>query len=209
MEIWHDQPVMRMCLALVLAVWAVTARAEDWFSRGHGREPTKDTVYVCHGYTCRIVTPVRFSPDELLRIAGGLTEVAADAAAERDNVSLAVQTFEAIVGERIGTSADLPKMQFGRGADDQMDCIDEATNTTALLMMLAKNNYLAHYKVEPPSARGFFLDLRYPHATAVLRDVETGERWAIDSWPRANAEPPVVQPLKVWKRGRGAIPEQS
>ena len=140
-------------------------------------------------------------------MAGKLAKGVTDAAAERDQVSKTVQVFEAIVGARIGTSADLPKMQFGRGGDDQMDCIDEATNTTSLLMLLVQNGYLKHHKVEPPSARGFFLDGRYPHATAVLKVVATGEKWAIDSWPRANAEPPVVQPLKVWKRGRGGVPE--
>ena len=198
---------MRIVLALLLVLSASAANADDWFSRGHGRAPTKDTVYVCHGYTCRIVTPVRFSPAEISRMAGKLAKGVTDDAAEREQVSKTVQVFETIVGARIGTSADLPKMQFGRGADDQMDCIDEATNTTSLLMLLAQNGYLKHHKVEPPSARGFFLDGRYPHATAVLKVVATGEKWAIDSWPRANAEPPVVQPLKVWKRGRGEVPE--
>lgn len=201
---------MRIVLALLLVLSASAANAastDDWFSRGHGRAPTKDTIYVCHGYTCRIVTPVRFSPAEISRIAGNLAKGVADDAAEREQVSKTVQVFETIVGARIGTSADLPKMQFGRGADDQMDCIDEATNTTSLLMLLAQNGYLKHHKVEPPSARGFFLDGRYPHATAVLKVVATGEKWAIDSWPRANAEPPVVQLLKVWKRGRGSVPE--
>ena len=198
---------MRFAFALPLLLWAFAAHADDWFSRGHGRTPTKDTVYVCHGYTCRIVTPVRFSPAEISRMAGELANGVADDVAEREQVAKTVQIFETIVGARIGTSADLAKMQFGQGADDQMDCIDEATNTTALLTLLAENGYLKHHKVEWPSARGFFLDGRYPHATAVLKVVATGEKWAIDSWPRANAEPPVVQPLKIWKRGRGGVPE--
>jgi len=198
---------MRAVLALLLILSAGGANAADWFSQGHGRAPTKDTVYVCHGYTCRIVTPVRFDPAEVARIAGKLADKPPDAAAEREAVSLAVQTFETMVGARIGTEADLPGMQFGRGADDQMDCIDEATNTTALLTLLAENGHLTRHRVEWPSARGFFFDGRYPHATAVLKDVETGEKWAIDSWPRANAKPPVVEPLKVWKRGRGGALE--
>jgi hypothetical protein len=88
-----------------------------------------------------------------------------------------------------------------------MDCIDEATNTTSLLLLLADKGFLKHHAVREPAARGFFLDGRYPHATAVLSEAGSGERWAIDSWPRANAEPPVVQPLGEWKRSRsGALP---
>ena len=198
---------MPRILILALLLVATPANAGDWFSRGHGFPPTENTVFVCHGYMCRIVTPVRFSLKDLARIAGRLAEGAADAAAEREAVSRAVQVYEEIVGARIGTDADLPGMQFGRGADDQMDCIDEATNTTSLLMLLDKNGYLAHHSVAEPSARGFFIDGRYPHATAVLADKNSGEKWVIDSWPRANAEPPVVQPLKVWKRGRRGIPD--
>jgi len=198
----------RIVLLVVVALGLSTAAAaqERWFARGHGYPPTSRKIYVCHGYTCRIVTPVRFSADELFAIAGDLAVGVTDAAAERQAISRSVQVYEKIVGARIGTAADLPGMQFGRGADDQMDCIDEATNTTSLLMLLAKNGYLRFHTVDPPSARGFFIDGRYPHATAVLTDTSSRKKWAIDSWPRANALPPVIQPLAKWKRSRvGAL----
>jgi hypothetical protein len=58
-----------------------------------------------------------------------------------------------------------------------------------------------------PRARGFLLDGRYPHATAVVAETGSGAKWAIDSWPRRNAEPPVIQPLSEWFRSRGgALP---
>ena len=195
--------IMRPILIAFLATFAGAAHADDWFSRGHGRAPTVDEIFVCHGYTCRIVTPVRFSADDIAKIAGALADGSLqDGAAEREALSLTVQAFETIVGARIGTSADLPGMQFGQGADNQMDCIDEATNTTGLLLFLAGHGYLRHHSVEAPSARGFFIDGRYPHATAVLTDKDSGERWAVNSWPRANALPPVIMPLKEWKRSR-------
>jgi hypothetical protein len=193
---------MRRILAFLLVALAGAAHANDWYSRGHGQPPTKEKVFVCHGYTCRIVTPVRFSPDDVAKIAGSLAEGAADAEGERQALSDAVQTFETMVGGRIGTAHDLPGMQFGQGSDDQMDCIDEATNTTSLLLFLDQHGYLKHHKVGAPSARGFFIDGRYPHATAVLTDTGTGKKWAIDSWPRANALPPVIMPLAEWKRSR-------
>ena len=45
---------------------------------------------------------------------------------------------------------------------------------------LPGHGYLRHHRVEAPSARGFFIDGRYPHATAVLTDTDSGERWAVD-----------------------------
>jgi hypothetical protein len=184
---------------LLLAPGAASA---DWFALRGVTPPTESRVYVCHGYSCRIVTPVTFSQSEMDRMTRPLRDGPGDPAAERTAISDVVQIFETIVGARTGTSADLAKMQFGQGKPDQMDCLDEATNTTSLLTLLAQRGLLRHHTVKPPSARGFFLDGRYPHATAVLAENGTGEKWAIDSWPRANAEPPVVQRLSEWKRAR-------
>jgi hypothetical protein len=191
-------------MGVATLILAGEASARDWFDIRGVPAPEADRIYICHGYTCRIATPVRFNAIEIEAIAGRLRDGAVDAADERLAVAAAVEIFETIVGARIGTAADLPKMQFGQGADDQMDCIDEATNTTALLRLLAQHGYIRHHKVMQPTARGFFLDGRYPHATAVLAENGSGEKWAIDSWPRANAEPPVIQPLSEWKRSRSS-----
>lgn len=192
--------------AALLAALVGQSLAAGWYERGHGRPPVGDRVYVCHGYTCRIVTPVQLSEGEARQITKPLARRPKDAEEERKALSIAVQAFERIVGKRVGTSGDLPKMQFGGGGDDQMDCIDEATNTTSLLTWLQGRGYLQHHTVREPRARGFFLDGRYPHATAVIAEREVGALWAIDSWPRANAEPPVVQPLPAWLRSRSAEP---
>ncbi len=196
---------LSLLFALVLLTTGAQAQ-ENWFKRGHGRAPSLSKAFICHGYTCRLVTPVYFTADEFSRIGRQLAAGTRDAAEERAAISRAVQAFETFVGARIGTANDLPAMQFGRGADDQMDCIDEATNTTSLLMMLAKHGYIRHHTVEAPSARGFFFDGRYPHATAVLTDTATGEKWAVDSWPRANGEAPLVMPLAQWKGMRTHLP---
>jgi hypothetical protein len=180
--------------------------AAGWYERGHGRPPVGNRIYVCHGYTCRIVSPVALTGADIAEIAAPFAAELPDATAERDAISRSVQAFERIVGARIGTSRDLAEMQFGGGSDDQMDCIDEATNTTSLLTWLKEQGYLRHHKVREPRARGFFLDGRYPHATAVIAEEQGGALWAIDSWPRANAEPPVVQPLAAWFRSRSAVP---
>jgi hypothetical protein len=194
---------LRLALAfLLLAVTVEGAFAVNWFSRGHGRAPEMDRIFICHNYTCRMVTPVRFSAEDIAEIAGDLQGDTGSAAAELQAISQAVQTFERIVGQRIGTSNDLPGMQFGQGTPDQMDCMDEATNTTALLVFLSAHGYLRYHTVREPASRGFFLDGRYPHATAVVSVNSSGEKWAIDSWPRANAEPPVIQPLPEWRRSR-------
>jgi hypothetical protein len=180
--------------------------ARDWYEARGTPPPNGNRVYVCHGYSCRVVTPVTLSAAEVKQIAAPLVPAAPNPATERDALSRAVQIFETLVGRRVGTSGDLAEMQFGRGGRGQMDCIDEATNTTSLLRMLAQAGHLKHHHVLQPSARGFFLDGRYPHATAVLAEIDANTKWAIDSWPRANGQAPVIQKLSEWMRSRRGVP---
>src|SRR5688500_19966928 len=111
MTIFSKQLRLFLCIAGALA--GGQAAAGDWFDR-HGRAPVGDRVYVCHGYTCRVVTPVSLSAAEIGRIVAPLLGADGDADAERQALSRSVAVFVNIVGARIGTSGDLPAMQFGQ-----------------------------------------------------------------------------------------------
>jgi hypothetical protein len=60
---------------------------------------------------------------------------------------------------------------------------------------------LKHHEVAGPESRGYLLDMRYPHATAVVVNRQTGSRWAIDPWTKRNGERPDTLPLERWMRG--------
>jgi hypothetical protein len=198
--------IPRIAAAVAALIFLGAPAAADWYGARGVPPPVGSRVYVCHGYGCRIVTPVTLTGAEISLIASPF-EDAGDAVAERAALARAVQSFEEIVGVRVGTGGDRPRTQIGEARSDQMDCIDEATNTTSLLKLLATQGALRHHNVGKPAARGFFLDGRYPHATAVIAEAG-GAKWAVDSWPRANAEPPVIQPLAKWLRSREAIPSE-
>jgi hypothetical protein len=126
---------------------------------------------------------------------------ASSAKAERAAVSKAVRHYETRAASVIGIR-DQPKsnarQHHRRG---QMDCVDESTNTRALLLYLERRKLLRHHAVDRNVTRGFLIDGRYPHSTAVLRD-RSGKKWAIDSWYEPAGGPPDVRPLSEWvKRG--------
>lgn len=81
----------------------------------------------------------------------------------------------------------------------QFDCIDTSRNTTSLLLVLDQLKLLRHHDVDAPEARGFFLDGRPPHATAVLVEKATGTKWSIDSWTVGYGQALEVMPLDRWK----------
>lgn len=187
---------------IAVAAMIGTADAAEW-SRWYvskAPEPRGSRVHICHSFGCTKVSRVTFSQKDLAVIAGPLGKGTRSAPEERAALSGAVQRYEQLVGSRIGTSADLPGIQ-GWGRSDQMDCIDEATNTASLLILLSSHGYLRFHEVRSPTSRGFFLDGRYPHSTAVMAE-RGGEEWSVDSWPRANGEAPVIMPMREWRRQR-------
>jgi hypothetical protein len=108
--------------------------------------------------------------------------------------------MEKIIGEKTGTSGDRGGNLAGFGQQGQMDCIDESYNTTTYLKLLQRDGLLKFHRVMNRSTR-FGLFAGMPHSTAVIRDVASGQDYAVDSWFFDNGELPVIMPLAHWKSG--------
>lgn len=169
-------------------------------------KPSADRIYVCHGFDCRRKSKLELTGADSARFASIMAGGRGSAAAERAAVSKAVQYFEDRAAMTIGVR-DKPKSDITQsGQMGQMDCIDESTNTRLLLLHLQGRGLLKHHKVEGNVSRGAFVDGRYPHSTAVLRDKQ-GKQWAVDSWYEPMGGPPDIMPLAEWQQ-RGVMGER-
>jgi len=164
--------------------------------------PTTRLVIVCHDFGCAQRTPVGLSSGDLATLTSLLAPGRASAEAERRAVAAAWAWFDRRVGPAAGTTRRVARATGlgGQGTRGQMDCIDTSRNSTSLLLILEQLHLLRHHKVEGPEARGFLLDGRGPHATAVVTDIHTGRQWAVDSWTHKYGEQPDILPLDVWKQ---------
>ncbi|BAS00772.1 hypothetical protein [Blastochloris viridis] len=160
--------------------------------------PRPDRVTVCHDFGCTARTAVTLHPGDLGEVRR-LLQGARTAEAERAAVARAVALLERKVAPVAGTAADRGGLDPLRPERGQLDCIDETTNTTQYLVLLADLGLLKFHQPEGPAARGFLIDLRYPHQTAVMVERATGRPWAVDSWPHPNGVPPDVMPLDRWR----------
>ncbi len=153
---------------------------------------------VCHGYGCYFQTPVTLTSADRSRIAAIMASGRKSAEAERAAIRRAVQVFELRSTQVIGV-ADRPKMEFGEARQKgQMDCVDESTNTDHFLRYLQSAGLLRHHGVSSRESRGSFIDGRYPHFAAVLRD-KSGTLWAVDSWYEPAGGKPDVMRLAEWE----------
>ena len=63
------------------------------------------------------------------------------------------------------------------------------------MLVLDQLNLLRHDDVDLPETRGFFLDGRQPHGTAVLVEENNGTKWSIDSWSVGYGRALEIMPL--------------
>ncbi len=167
------------------------------------RGPAANTVYVCHAYGCSRQTRFRFTDADIAELRGVMSKVRTSdtPAEERRATAYAIAWMETRVGKVIGTDKDRPGMDFqGSGDPTQNDCVDEATNTTSYLLVLAHNGLLKHHTVGTPFSKENLLRgvAGWPHWTAVLAETATSQKWAVDSWIYANGENPAVVEVEKW-----------
>lgn len=167
------------------------------------RAPEGNTVFVCSGYGCQTQSPLRFGPEQVKTLAEIMrkTKQADTPAEERRAVAYAVGWMEAYAGEKVGTKDDRPGMDYdGSGDPGQLDCVDEATNTTSYLTILQSNSLLKHHTVGRPFSRGNILlgVSNWPHWTGVLWETGSKQKWAVDSWIGPNGENPAVVEAEKW-----------
>lgn len=163
-------------------------------------DPTYQHFSVCYEHTCQQVVSRSLHPDEWRRITAPLRVHLPTAADERAAIAVAVGSMESVVGQLTGTGQDRGGNLAGFGLSGQMDCIDESTNTTSYLTMLAADGLLKHHTVLDRATR-FGLFAGAPHTTAVIQETGSGSRFAVDAWFFDNGEPPAVVDLHKWKSG--------
>jgi hypothetical protein len=162
--------------------------------------PTPSLVTVCHGFGCNFRSEVPLTGHDLAVLKQLLAVGKGSAASERRAIGTAGAWFDRRIGSEAGTKGHVARANreymFDKG---QLDCVDSSRNTTSLLLVLDELHLLRYHDVVEPVARGYLIDARPPHVTAVLRERSSGEEWAVDSWTRGYGQAPEIMPLSRWK----------
>lgn len=194
-----------LLIAILFATRAVAgedAEAMAYLTKYDVPQPTTSEVVICHGFGCKYRTPVRLNPSDIARLRSILKDGQRSPRNEINAIANAVSWFERRVGAVTGTNRRTPRAGPDQaGIQTEADCIDESVNTTSLLLLLSGLDLLKHHAVVGPESRGYLLDMRYPHATAVVENLKTRSRWAIDPWTKRNGERPDTLPIERWMQG--------
>lgn len=178
-------------LIITLALLMGVPTAEASLSSGR--------ITVCVDYGCDYTRTADIRSDEWRLVEEILAE-SESADAERMALAEAIGALEQIVGSKVGTAEDAPRNASpNTRIIGQLDCISESINTERYLQLLASNNLLRHHRVAGRKVRHrWIFDT---HWTAVIEEIDSGAKFAVDSWHGANGEPAVIQQLSAWDRG--------
>ena len=161
-------------------------------------KPTAQSFSTCRGYGCQIVEIIEPTKEEWRAIENTFHPPAKSARAERKKMAASIAVFEEVVGNINGTSEDIWGT-FQKTGHKQQDCVDESTNTSLYLLALKERGHIKFHSIDVPQSRVPFM--KWPHQTATITEIKTGDRYAIDSWFHNNGHKPEIIPFETWKKG--------
>lgn len=162
--------------------------------------PSAERLTVCAGEVCAKRRDVSLSDDDRNTLRAFFDGTAGDPVAEREAMKRAIVWFEHRTGvdDKRPPTEELDKRKVKEVFWNYHSCVDDTANTTAFLLTLKKLGLLAQHEVEGQAYRGFIIDGKVPHFTAVIREKATGEEYAVDTWLYTTGEPVIVKPLSDW-----------
>ena len=195
----HPHKKFRALLGWFLLLLAGHGMADSAPESALIRHPAPARFNICFNHGCQSLADVSLTPEQWQEIRKFFSPEPASPREERERIAQAVGKLETLAGKLTGIDNDRGGSLAGLWMSNQMDCIDESTNTHTYLVML-KNDGLLKYHVPADNARRI-LPRIYPHASAVIQEMTTKQKYAVDSWFQDNGQPPFIVPLSTWKRG--------
>lgn len=192
----------QLSIAILLAITACNSQAAlSDMSRIFHQIPSLEDFEICFGGGCAEVKHVALTTEDWQKVEHSfLSNVPLNATQEREKIAQAVGLLEEIVGAKVGTSNDIAGTFYAGKLSGQLDCNDEAINTTTYMRLMQQTGLIKWHAVEDTRTRNFFFT-GWPHTTAVIREIETGERFAVDSWFYDNGASATIVPFATWKSG--------
>ncbi len=158
--------------------------------------PKGRTVTVCSGHGCTYAESFTFDYKFLGELKSHFNSVK-NASEERNVLKKVIALIEQNVGTATGTDKDRASLGvFGAGNRTQLDCVDEATNTTSYLLVLNRLGVIKYHDIKAPNWKGGLF--KWTHYAAVIEDKSTKVLWAIDSGVGDNGKPPLIVEYSKW-----------
>lgn len=192
--------------ALLLAACGGSPTAQYLKQHGH-QTHGYDDFGICKEYGCSTYVRTGLDLNEWQQVRDLFNPAPENAEAERERLKDVIALIEQFVGPRTDTDQDRAGATIlTTKTGGQMDCIDEAYNTTTYLYLLRREGLIKFHKVGRPLRRGYFYN-GWPHNTATVHELALPEKvegpghYVVDSWFHKNGVAPEIITAELWKTG--------
>ena len=194
-------PIRRLLCSVAGVLMSVNVWADMAdINRIYRDTPTLNSLEICYAGGCAKTSRTQLNADAWQKIADVFNPPSDSAEQERARIATAIGLFEQLVGAQTGTDGDRAGTFKNADYPGQMDCNDEAINSTTYMRLLKQHGLMPYHEIEDTRTRNFFFN-GWPHTTAVIRDIHTQIRYAVDSWFHDNGHAAEVVVFEVWKDG--------
>ncbi|MCC3861430.1 hypothetical protein [Pseudemcibacter aquimaris] len=159
---------------------------------------------VCHGYGCKNYQTTGLTDQEWARVEYIFNGDVKNAEEERMLIAKSIALIEQFIGPKTGTANDKAKAAvISLNTKGQMDCIDEAFNTSSYLYLMRQAGFIKFHTLGKPLRRNFN-ELSYPHSSATIHEIGkekiiTGDgHFVVDSWFHENGALAEIIPASTW-----------
>lgn len=196
----------KLLVAIVLSLFLTGCseifheRMSDRLIRRNINNPVPSNFHICYAHGCKKKALISLTSSEWNSIRQVFSSKPESPSRERENISKAISILETIAGERTGTGGDLGGSFPGTFKKNQMDCVDEALNTSVYITMMEKDGLLQFHELYRLARRGVLIN-GWPHQASVIVEKDSGREYVVDSWFLDNGKPPFILPVEVWKSG--------
>jgi hypothetical protein len=204
---------------IVLFITLLFTHASSSFAAQYSRtKPVKfelndkgATFEFCYNWSCNEMMDVHLDAKFLNKIAAKIEKCATSAENELLAIRNAVRDAEnQILLEHEIFVNDIAGNKLDKLKEGALDCVDNSSNTNALLHIMEKMKPFKYWKVDEPYGRGFFR----PHWTATVRTedkdfinkyrdkTQIGDKeytvWTVDTWLTTFAFNPFLFEINDW-----------
>jgi len=153
-------------------------------------------IDVCYDFSCKTLQQVVLSAEEWRSVIGWFYPAAPTAAEERERLRQAVGWLEVVIGRHTPTHRDKGlNLEKNPEFPGQLDCIDESLNITQYMNLFQEQGHMRRHRVVDRAYRKAGFDA---HWAGQIEEIETGERFVIDSWFQDNGMLPYISPSTDW-----------
>ena len=155
------------------------------------------SISICYNYSCKTNSIIHINTENIASLNTIFKQLNISGHGERLAIAQAIALLENIAATQSPVYNDKAKNYNDNYLPGSMDCIDSTVNTTHYLELLNQLGLIVRHELQQPVYRS--PNLMGQHWAAQIKDKNSRQSFAVDSWQTDNGQRPIIQDIEKWQ----------